>query len=605
VSITDRCRMLEFLGESLAERGQSYRELVRVIDRRRGVPPQPGGGRAILDRMIDDGYLCFQYPWTDDEIQLETVLLRWLTQTTIPPEMQDFVMTLRHLVDLAAELPSSADPEARVTEMRHLLECLIQHAEAAASVPKARRRAARPADLTLHHDVFLQPRSAGACPLVIGDRDSVRPVSESVRSIARLSRLLDLRVDFRRSLGILMRKEFGATATPVLQVFARSLNLWKTYAGLRFAAFNTGKRPLVFNPYNAWWGEPIGEYRRQARGALSDSLKPAPDGDSLLLNPEDVDKIADRCLLKDETEMDECGIHIQPVDENGKQWVLNSLYEGTGRGFSRFLPLLPDEASHPLTESLRQKTAFDTRTGRVVLLDCYSTHNGTIDLHYPQTMKCLVMPGARLSIPEAEATAPDALLMVVNENGLPEIRSRSGEKIVPVRLGMSSEAHASVFVKFLCAFGPADIVPILPDFPEKLESGVTRYRRILMENIVLCREAWNVPAGMLSFVTDNEPKLEILRRLQSFLEKNNVPGRVFIRERRERTGGHAHVKRQFIDWSSPTFLEIAAEIIAKAPMSDIYLQEMLPDLGGLHHGSRELAFTLEFMIESVLFNRPG
>src|SRR4029077_3520244 len=94
---------------------------------------------------------------------------------------------------------------------------------------------------------------------------------------------------------------------------------------------------------------------------------------------------------------------LQPADRSCHRWVMNRLYEGTGRYGSPFTPAMDAEARQAYAAHLTARS-WDERGDE--LLDISWSQGDTLNVHAAQTWRQLDLPGQWLDLPPSRRGAP-------------------------------------------------------------------------------------------------------------------------------------------------------------------------------------------------------
>nr|WP_315032429.1 lantibiotic dehydratase [uncultured Chryseobacterium sp.] len=276
-----------------------------------------------------------------------------------------------------------------------------------------------------------------------------------------------------------------------------------------------------------------------------------------------------------------------------KYFVVNSLFSGYGRLFSRFLHLFPDEVTEKLkADNLAQQP-----------IDCVfaeiqdgSFHNANI---HPSLLAYEIrIPGGHTSLPQDQQILVSDLDVCIDrtEKSLSLQHRVWNKRVVPFDLGFQSIIGRSELFKLLSLFTGADYnsSSAFCNLINKniLENTAKRdvlvFPRILLEkSIVLQRKTWIISAK--SMPQPEAGSDEYYLEIRKWQQRVGLPDHVFLRLQvkaapvnppSENIKGRDDYKPQFIDFTSVLYVELLAKCLKKAD-EYIQIEEMLPDCGEL------------------------
>jgi len=585
------------LKTALASRPLPYRGLAAIL-------ASDAGNESVaieqLDYLIDIGYLCVVPPWNTDEGHVEKAIVCALRRLPATPELVPFLTKLERLVELEDGVFSSRDPVADFLDMGRIVDDLLRIAAQLGGLPPD-IKFPKISFHDVYQDVWCAPQSDDSAPIVHVGRSSLEMALHSVQPLVSYAWLFDHRVDFLYTLGASLRRtERGRV--PVLEAFANEQSLWQEFMKFEAPAQRTANWRDTWNPLQLQILNDLAAARQAAVEALARCLNQRPDGSHVsvdLLNT--VLEQVPACFA--EGHSGAC-LFLQPASGDGTVWMLNRLKEGTGRFASRYTPLMPHVLQKHYQSELMNVGKFEINGEPVELLEVQHAQGDTLNVHAPQTPKILTLPGARASVsPDREVHLKD-LLLSVEENEHPQIRDSQGRRHLPIYLGVGSHDYLPTLVKFLCTFGPTELMaPFPPPYVHEVD-GVRVQERTTIGNVVLHRKSWRIPLPELHQCLELSRDCEIFAALHNWRRRRQVPDRVFASERVAHPMKGFRFKPQFIDFTSPLFIPILRTIVSTAEQYLLF-SEMLPAADTFPKDKEGRRWALELLVDSISLRTPS
>jgi hypothetical protein len=583
---------VEFLKIALATKSVRYSVLVRdLCDLSPAIDPD-----QELDRLIDMGYLHLVLPWNDDDAHLEQTILSRLRSLPSDPSLLVFLNHLERLVDLEKGLLNSTAPAADYKEMERLIDQLLQDVARLIDLPQHMDVVARHSAHDIYQDVFCVPSADVARPVLCASKLPLERALASVEPLLQYGRLYDPKLNFLYSLGALLLSTGKHTGpAPLLQVFQASVQLWRDY--VEFQSHSNHGRQESFNPYGLEILAELAETREAGRQVLNSAVHDRPDGRHISV--EVLKQWLAQVPARFMEGWNEACVFLQPASADGRLWVQNGLIEGTGRMSSRYSALLPQPAREEYTARLARHAAFTSNGQSMQLLEVYCVQGDTLNVHTPQTEKVLAFPGTQLEISAERKLSLADLFVSLGDDGLPRIHDRAGTLYVPVHLGLAGQRYLPLLVKFLCAFGPTETLAIWPPVLRRPSGEVTVLERTLMGNVVLERKRWSVPVGLLRETLNRPTEPEIFKAFHNFRNTFGIPDKIFVLEQIQHPVRGSYRKPQFLDCTSPLFIQMLRAILASAGES-VMMVEMLPTPDMFPKDDKGRSWALELLVDSML-----
>ena len=286
---------------------------------------------------------------------------------------------------------------------------------------------------------------------------------------------------------------------------------------------------------------------------------------------------------------------VQPCtpERQADDWVLNKVYGGSGQLMSRLLYLWEDERDNLPTRTLRNYIAENVPAGSVI---AELPGNGDSNLNFHPDLVDHVIGGAegarhaggRHNIPLSDLRirhdAASDTLQLLSASG--------GHQILPVYLGGLVSALLPDVQKLLLLFGLSSTV-VLPTwntlFATRAPSGVQRFPRLSVGNIVLLRKMWSIAPDLVPRRAAGETDADLYLRLRAWRKTHALPARSYITFARIDSMDEANQRKpMFFDLGSiRSVLALQKELEKHEGV--LWLAEALPDpapdgtAGGRHH----------------------
>ncbi len=527
-----------------------------------------------ITELVGIGFLTFVLPWSFSEPDLEHRILDHLDARP-DAGLDDFRNRLGELTGLFDSYAEAVAPAQHLGHARRGAESLFQALAPSAGIdPQVEFKAY---DRTLEENVFLLPAPdrTGTHEIAHLSRSRIDRLLEDLDPLARLINLQNSAHDLLQTLAAFGdRRWHGAREVGLLDFFGAAQPLFHEY--LRYRASHIARpAPLApgFNPLEL---ESVGNLRRwrehagkglrncfhdagsvqrlcsRALGALLDQIPAAP---------------ARSCAF--------CAF-VQPLDPEGNTWILNSVNEGFGRLGSRFTSGMDEDTRAYWTASFTPFSFLDLDGEQVELIDMACPGSRTINVHVQQTCRVLKMPGEPFSVaPERLLHLGDLRVRLRGAESPPVLTDSAGRRLLPVPLGSLAAGGRPTLLKFLALFGPTELRQPLPTKAPRAEDGVQVLDRHLVGEIVYTRKKWKLEPRQLLSALEGRSEVAAYAILNRWRLGRGIPDRVFVQEPILLTGSVYRQKPQYIDFSSPSFIQILRSIL-KVGMRTLTLEEALP-----------------------------
>ena len=589
-------------------------------------------------------------PWDTTALRLEEALRDALAAG--PPALRPISEALSHLIELEDRFGTAGNPAASAAGIRAALEEAWQAAfrlagtgegsvgdagEATDRVEKTHVERA-PAEVQVYEDVVLLGPGAvptGSPPAgALGNEvasvhgGELREVLASLSPWLRLTDLFAPRHEVLQALAAVLRQRWpGRGAVSALELFRETRSFWQPFREILARPLAAPPERTVFDPL----GLPAVATLQEQRQAVWDGLgrllaRDLDDEGSLRLAPSDLNALLSDlpAALSPEIPLIGPSLFLQPAGTAKNLWVLNRLFEGTGRYASRAVAALPPDTRRAFAEALTAASTLTLPDGAAAdLLDLLFTHGDTLNVHVPQTRKLLEMPGERVSLsPDRRVRLADLLIRLdrLDDAGdtatsLPYLCDRNGRRLLPVHLGGAALAFLPYLMLFLSVFGPGELRP-LPLHRRPHQSGRSGQSgpaqvlpRTLLDRVVLGRKRWLVPAASTAALAAELAGLSpplALAAIDRWRRAHGLPERLFVIERVSHPAVERIFKPQYLDLASPLFAELFRTLLGKALRqagngdAALVFEEALPDPGDLPRDAAGQPWAVEIQVEPLL-----
>jgi hypothetical protein len=562
-----------WLSAEAAER-RTYGQLLAAL------PPafpetEPASLRATLDKLLEIGFLCFVWPWANDALHLEKEMLGRLEALPTDAAMTPFIDLLRHLVSLLEGYAGSAAPGEVAAEGQSVVRQILRSVAPLAGMSP---------DVTLpgndhyfQEDVFLVT-SSPAIPAGEVARLSVeraRQILNHVDPLARISNLDNTRHDFLHTLAAFASERWPDQAeVGFLDLFDSAHKLFQEYVKFEVAARSyLPLRTPAFNPLGLETVERIKDWRLQVADTLESLV--VPDGEVLRFDHDAAGRILDE-IPPPYADSRDFSAFVQPLDADGSRWALNSLFEGAGRLSSRYTAAMAPAMRDAWTAHFTERSTFLSGGESVELVDLFCPAGHTLNVHAAQTRRVLEVSSESSSLPpERRLGLRDLRVRLRGPDGLPQLTDREGRRILPLHLGGLVFRFMPHLLKFLILFGPGEFRFCIPRCRSRREGDVQVVDRHWAGNVLYRRKTWVVEATSLRSPFAGSSEAAVFLAVNRWRRDRGIPERVFAVE--PLVGGveRPQTKPQYIDFSSPLFLEVLRSI-AEVDVPRFSFMEALP-----------------------------
>jgi hypothetical protein len=567
--------LIDWLRERLS-RDLDLRSLRTLLAGILGTEDGPTRGSALVDKLLEIGVLLPVPPWSAQDLRLEERLPECLRRFPEDAGLAAVAEPLAGIVALEDGFPEAVDPAGTAREIERQLDTAWHAALAAAGLPAGARQHRRKPD-EVYEDVLLLGGGTGPLPESLVEVCGTR-LREALRCVEPWFRLVDLRApryELLHTLAALARRRWPSRqAIGALDLFQEARPFWRQIRDLIAspASLDPLDRP-AFNPLGLPEIEELDGLRREVWRELPRLLR--EDGEGSRISATELQALLEPLPPQYAPAVGPCAF-LQPADSTGDTWVLNRIFEGTGRYASRFTPVMPADLRLRFTEQMASLSTLGEGEEEIELLDLLSSDGDTLNVHAIQTRRVLSLPGEPLSLAAGREVSPGELQVRLDgPSPLPFLTDGAGRRLMPVHLGGAALAHTPPLITFLALFGPGELRPIPVPRNTRLRGEVKALDRVTLGCVVLARRRWVVPAPLLSGIAGLPPS-RAFAALDRWRRAGGIPERVFAIEK-VRFGAEVETyKPQYLDFTSPSFCELLLGALPRTSDPSLTLEEMLP-----------------------------
>lgn len=547
--------------------------------------------RSLLERLVELGILVPVPPWSCEDARLEERLLAWVSGFPESPSLAAVTRSLADLVELEESFHRSSTPATAIQTIESRLEetwrAAAEAAGLAPAVPLQRRK-----DNEVYEDVLLLG-ATGAEGLEVS-RGRLEEVLRDVEPWFRLVDFFTPRHELLHTFEALARRRWPErTDVGALELFEEALPMWSE---IRQVVVRppppSAEAPIAFDPLRLPEIAELGALRRSVWNRLQGALSTGTE-ERCLATGELLSIVAD-LPPRYAPRLGPC-LFLQPADLAGESWVLNRIFEGTGRYGSRLTPILPDALRRRFLEPLVARSTLRDGEEEIDVLDLVSSRGDTLNVHAVQTRRVLVLPGEPSPVPPERRVDPSELRVRCAGNA-PELVDATGRRLLPVHLGAATLAYMPPLITFLALFGPGEVRPLEPPRSRRRSGDVEILDRVVLGRLVLARRRWIVPADMLRKAVQLPPS-QAFAAITRLRQDHGIPPAVFVIER-VRFGTEVEVfKPQYLDLRSPSFCELL-ELIVRESDKPLVLEEMLPTPEAFPRDTAGVGWAVELQMDT-------
>ena len=549
----------------------------------------PGQLATRFEQLRRLGFLLFELPWSGNTRHLDAEMGAMLGAAA-DPALETLGRAIGRLAELESLFADEPQAGAAIAALDRQVEVIWQLSlglapAAAAGIPYVRIK-----ENQFFDDVLRAPALAPNAPLLRLPGRRLRELSAAAWPLVHFANLADRRFEFLHALNDLLAEQWpGENEIGIFEVFEKAKSLFAA-----FIRWEKDGQTAAFAPSESAAALELAALRREVRAALNAAayseagasfLDPTRLAAALALIP-----AAYRC------ELGPC-LFVQPADAEGRLWVANRLYEGSGRYSSRFLALLDAETYGRFAHSFLA-AAGDGSEARPFLLDLMFAQGDTLNVHLPLTSRYVAYPGEGIEAAAAVKVELGALRVRRGEPGqLPTLVDQQGLRYLPVHLSGAARRFLPTLFRFLSFFGPSELLLQLPASHLHVCGAATVRERMTLGNLVLLRQRWvfdqqDLPAGLQDL-----SELEAYRAIDRWRRQHGMPEKVFLIENVHHATRKDLYKPQYLDLTSPLFVALLRSAL-KQHQGVVSFEEMLPESGAAPVGPNGQGYLIEVLAEA-------
>lgn len=535
----------------------------------------------FLEPMADLGLLVPVYPWKGNCARLELELARYLGGLDRQPEMAAIAALLLEATELEDGFASSPNPAGTIRRINELLgEAWLLADRQRASSSELKRLARERNDL--YEDVFMTAGAAGdEQPLLRVGAAEVGDFFRETALLVDLAELFNLRHDFLHQIADLARERFpGRQEVGVLELFSAAQGWWKEFTKFVAEGQNALDWGNSFEKAMPDGGKPLTELRQAAWAAMAAAVRPADEAAPLAGNRLDTAALAAFFEKVPARYRPLVGgsFFVQPLagtdGADGASWVLNRLFEGSGRYSSRYTSVMPERLGDAFCERTAAGSRFAVGGEPAELIDIACPQGDTLNIRKVMTPRVIECAGEHATAPsERVLTAAD---LRVRLDAVPTLRDAEGRRLVPAHLGGVNLRFMPPLVKFISYFGVGELRPLPWKRQGHRVGDVDIFPRLQAGKVLLLRRRFKVPTAELRLLlAAGKADAEAFLELDAWRTARELPARVFLIEPIRDSFANRMYKPQYLDFSSPLCLDLFRQVVEKGP-DFLELEEVAP-----------------------------
>ncbi|MEM1181447.1 MAG: lantibiotic dehydratase, partial [Acidobacteriota bacterium] len=428
----------------------------------------------------------------------------------------------------------------------------------------------------LYEDVVVENPAQERSEVLEIPASTIATIHKDLEPLLTVGAFLTRRVDCLINLRAFARREWpGQNRVGLMDLFAKAQPLYRQFLAAESEAIKKGEWASTFNPSDLDELRLAAERRGEIAAVLDSCLVPSETGAEI--DRAKMRRLADRVPAAYRPSVGGC-LFLQPAKADGSLWVLNRMYEGTGRYSSRYTAVMGDDQRSAFAERLRAGSTFEVDGRPAELVDLLCAQGDTLNVHALQTERVIEFPGEDSGAPRHRRLALQDLSVEISQDddGVPlRLLDADGRWILPAHLGGTILRFMPIMVKFLALFGPGDLRRANPMPALREENGVPVRDRVTLGKVVLLRKQWRTkPADLVAEVA-RKSEAEAFERVHRWRNERGVPERVFMVEKRPSRLNLELYKPQYVDFRSPSLVKIFLAAAATTPEL-LVLMEALP-----------------------------
>jgi hypothetical protein len=547
--------------------------------------------RTVIDELAALGFINLIPPWPTHEVHLERRLLG-LTRSLPDDPFPELALILERLLVLEKGHAGASIPEHSVAAMEATLGQLMNAVERLAGIPGA----------LPHHGGFFEDVLQLTPAPARGENESLQVTRQCVTEIMRTAELVSRfcavfnhRHDVLHTLAAYWSDRWPARREiPLLTLFDEFQVLWKAY--LAFDAKERYSDLSSFNPLGLDTVDGLAALRNEILVEASRLMRLSPHGKTLM--EADLEMLLARVPRAYRPLLGPC-VFVQPADAAGSSWVLNRLFEGTGRYLSRYGAVMEAPMQHRFTSHLAERSTLAAEDGEADLMDLMFSGGAMTNLRLPQTARVLELPGEHVDLPSHRVVhLKDLCVRADLDTWAFSLQDSSGRRLIPAHMSSSNNLYMPVLLRFLSVFGPYEVRQVLPRPAAEIAGDAIVTDRLSCASLVIRRRRWEFHQHS-EFLSELSPGPEAFSRIDHWRQTAGLPRQLFVYEQMHDDQGVVEsFKPQYIDFSSPSLVALFLAVLKKNHRRLLF-EEALPLFSDFPADTAGEARALEFQIDSL------
>ena len=596
--------------DSLSDGTRPYQAWIEQLEQAEIVPA--ADVQRVVNQLLGLGVLELATPFTSLETRKITRLLEYAHTLPDREALKDVIDAMADFVAAGRSLEQRDRPwlaSVKVEEsLNHLWQQICRTVD-----PELPARAEDAGEIKLYEDVFLESkqesddaghRGIGRLPRTTADRilHSAEPLHRFAYGLSRRFEMLHTIDAFARD------RRPGQDEIDLLDLFKEIRPLWQSYSkaipryprGVPEKPFNPLQLDVIDSLHQVQlqvWKE-VAQESSRVDESRSDAVGESPDpchrlspdrlSEILQLIPEAYRPIGGNCMF------------LQQATPDGRLWVMNRMFEGTGRYSSRFTQVMGPGAIEHHRKHFAECSVLDVDGEPVELLDLLRVQGNPLNIHEVHTPRVLDLPGETLELTDEQRVVFSRLkIRIGRPDRLPILVDHRGRRLLPVHMGHVNHNFLPPMLKLLVLFGPSGLEFQWPYAAPGERDDVLHNRRLEVGDIVVRRQRWWVRGEALRSLLKGLSDVDALVALDLFRRSHGMPDRVFLIETIQKATG-AFYKPQYFDFSSPVFLHLLkGSIKSHGGKRYIGIEEMLPAPEAFPADTNGASWATEMQLDSL------
>lgn len=563
---------------------------------------------GIPATMVKIGLLMPCWPWNGNCTRLELELARYLGSQADHPELVAIAAKLLEVVDLEELFAATAEPAHLIRKINQVLaEAWSSVVELVGENQEISRRVRDRNDF--YEDVFVStgesatPSSQDSYdgqPLVLLGAENARVFYRDARLLVDLAELFNLRHDFLHQISHLAAERWpGREEVGVLELFSAVQDWWKEFNKYVAEGQSSFDWDGSFDRVLPQTVAELSQLRRRAWTAVEASLQSGPN--EIRVDTAELAKFFAELPARYRPLLGG-SYFVQPLNEAGAaSWVLNRLFEGSGRYSSRYTTVMPAPMAHAYCERAIEGSRFELDGEAAELIDLVCPQGDTLNLRLTMTPRVIECAGEHATT--SAENVLDATRLVVRLGEVPTLRDTTGKRLVPGHLGGVNLRFMPPLIKFLAYFGVGELRPLPWKRRAEPRGDVQYFPRLRAGSIAILRSRWKVPTAELkTWLAPGVDDAEAFLALDAWRVARELPRRAFLIEPVTDGFGNRIFKPQYLDFASPLCLDLFRQVVERGP-NELELEELLPTPETLPVGLAGERWAVELQLDELTMSR--